>query len=114
MFIVSHKITTDEKIFNNDSPISMYIVSTIHVQFKILQISFFGHQSHMTVKSIHKLCCKLYNKIRKIELLHIDTEIVKLGCGFFNFDWDVAKIVVSTEIIYFVTMVQLQQLTNDK
>lgn len=45
------------------------------------------------MKSIHKLCSKLFNRIGKSELLDVDTEIVKLGYIFLNFDWDIAKLV---------------------
>jgi hypothetical protein len=44
-------------------------------------------------KLVHRLCSKLYNITEKNEILHIDTEVVKLSCGFFNFDWDVSIIV---------------------
>ncbi|KAL7030136.1 hypothetical protein ACKWTF_006540 [Chironomus riparius] len=114
MFMIAQKITNVEEMFIDDDPLLTYIISALHVQYKIIQISFLGHRANMMVKSIHKLCCKLYNKVERIELLDIDTDVVKLGCGFFNFDWDVTKIVVSTEIIYFVTMVQFQQLMNEK
>ena len=49
MFMVAHKISTVEKMFTVDSPTLMYIISALHVQFKILQISFFGHQANMMV-----------------------------------------------------------------
>ena len=58
------------------------------------------------MKSIHKFCSKLYNRIGKPELLDVDTEVVKLGYGFLNFDWDVVKMVKNKGWLrYFIDLI---------
>ncbi|CAG9803044.1 unnamed protein product [Chironomus riparius] len=111
-FMIAHKISSNVDIFESDAPPSVYIASVLHVQYKILQISFIGYRVDIKVKSIHKLCSKLFNRLEKRELLDVDTEVVKLGYLFLNFDWDIAKLIFPLEILYFVTMVQFQQMMN--
>ncbi|KAL7030147.1 hypothetical protein ACKWTF_006547 [Chironomus riparius] len=114
MFMLAQKVASRRDIFSEDDFIMLYIICIIYIQIKIMTFSYISHRAYEKAEIVHKLCSKSFNRIGRIEILDIHTDIAKLGCGFFNFDWNLFNIVFSTEIIYFVAMVQLQQTLNSK
>ncbi|KAL7030144.1 hypothetical protein ACKWTF_006546 [Chironomus riparius] len=93
MFLFAQKIALQRDIFENDDHFIMYFVYIFYIQLKTITISFISYRAYSKAKLVHRLCSQLFNILGNIELLQIETEVVKLGCGFFNFDWDLFIIV---------------------
>ena len=51
-FMIAHKISSNVDIFHNDATPLVYIASVLHVQYKILQISFVGYRVEIKVRLV--------------------------------------------------------------
>lgn len=49
MFLLAHKITSHENIFDDDSPIIAYLVCVLYLHLKIAQISFISYRADQKV-----------------------------------------------------------------
>ncbi|KAL7030140.1 hypothetical protein ACKWTF_006544 [Chironomus riparius] len=52
MFMLAHKITSSEDIFDEDSPIEAYLICLLHLHLKIAQISFMSYKADQKVSGV--------------------------------------------------------------
>ena len=79
MFMLAHKITSKDNIFDEDSPVEAYLICECHLHLKIAQISFMSYKADQKVRSrslmtvednffsaMFKLCLSIVKTLDKI------------------------------------------------
>ncbi|KAL7030151.1 hypothetical protein ACKWTF_006549 [Chironomus riparius] len=88
-----------------------------YVHFVLLEISYNGSATQNEINNLFGILRRIHSKAplkENLPFLDIHNEAVKLNCGLICFDWEIMKMVISTEAIYFVTLSQFNELLDTK
>ncbi|XP_070491762.1 uncharacterized protein [Chironomus tepperi] len=98
-------------------PVVRLVTILVYLHYVFLEVSYYGSATYNELNNLYGVLRRIYSKHPNNEnliFLDVNMNAVKYNCGLINFDWEIIKMVISTEALYYVTLSTFQDILSKK